>query len=78
MLIFDFFATFVGKMRVATTRAPNYLGPTNPIKKLAHWVDLLGQPLPPNHVFEVFWGEPPCPLIKERHYARVQNMYIMA
>ena len=32
-------------MGVATTRAPHGLGPPNPTNKLAHWVDLLGQPL---------------------------------
>ena len=37
---------------MATTRAPN---------ALAHRVDPLGQPLSvsQNHVFEIFWGEPP-------------------
>ena len=40
-----FWATFCGKMGVAITRAPNGLGPPNPTKKSAHWVDLLGQPL---------------------------------
>ena len=38
-------ATFGGKMDVATTRAPNGLGRPNPTEKLAHWVDLLRQPL---------------------------------
>ena len=44
-------------MGVATTRAPNSLGPPNPTKKLAHRVDLLGQPLSQNHVFEILRGE---------------------
>ena len=53
MLIFSFFwATFGGIM--GTTRAPNDLGPPNLTKKLAHWVDLFGQPLSRNHVFEIF------------------------
>ena len=39
--------------------APNGLGSPNPVKQLAHWVDLLGQPLSRNHVFEIFKGEPP-------------------
>ena len=40
-----FWATFAGKVGVATTRtsSPNVLGPPDPTKKLAHWVDLLGQ-----------------------------------
>ena len=42
-----FRATFGGKMGVAT----NCMGPPNLIKKLAHWVKLLGQPLSRNHVF---------------------------
>ena len=46
-------------MGVATTCAPNGLGPSNPTKKLAHWVDLLDQPLSRNHDFEIFRGEPP-------------------
>ena len=32
-------------MGVAATPAPKGLGPQNPTKKLAHLVDLLGQPL---------------------------------
>ena len=61
MLIFQlliFRATFGGKMGVSTTRAPNGLGPPNSTKKLAQWVDPLGQPLSRNHVFEIFRGEP--------------------
>ena len=57
MLIFDFWATFGGKMGVATMPAPDGLGSPNPIKKLAHWVDLFGQPLSSNYVFEIsIWG----------------------
>ena len=40
--IFNFSATFGGKMGVATTYALNGLGPPNSTKKLAHGVDLLG------------------------------------
>ena len=43
MLIFHFFifwATFGGKMGVATTRPPNGLGPPKPTKKLAYWANL--------------------------------------
>ena len=54
-----FWATYGGKMGVATTHAPNGLLPPNLTKKLAHWVDLLGQPLSGNLVFQMFWGEPP-------------------
>ena len=49
-------------MGVATTRAPNGLGPPNPTKKLAHWMDLLGQQLSRNRVFEIYRGEPPFEL----------------
>ena len=41
---------FWREMGVATTRAPNGLGPPD-------WVDLLGQLLPQNHVFEIFRPE---------------------
>ena len=34
-----------GKIGVAATLMPKGLGPQNPTKKLAHWVDLLDQPL---------------------------------
>ena len=37
--------------------APNGLGPPNPTKMLAPWVDLMGQPLSRNQVFEIFGGE---------------------
>ena len=49
-------------MGVATTAAPYGFWATNPTKKLAQWVYLLGQPLSRNHVFQNFSGEPP-PLI---------------
>ena len=45
-----FWATFGGKMGVANMCAPNGLGPPNPTKKLAHWMDLLGRLLSRNHV----------------------------
>ena len=54
-----FWATFGGKMGVATTRAPNGLWPPNPAKKLARWVDLMGPPLSQNYIFEIFIVEPP-------------------
>ena len=43
-----FWATFGGKIGVATTRAPDGLGLSNPTKKLAHWVEILGQLLSRN------------------------------
>ena len=47
---------------MATTAAPYGFWATNPTKKLAHWVYLLGQPLSRNRVFQNFSGEPPPPL----------------
>ena len=46
-------------MGVATTAAPYGFWATNPTKKLAHWVYLLGQPLSRIRVFQNFSGEPP-------------------
>ena len=51
-------------MGVATTAAPYGFWATNPTKKLAHWVYLLGQPLSRNRVFQNFSGEPPPPPLK--------------
>ena len=59
LLFFILGPLFGKKMGVATTRAPNVLGPRNPTKKLAHWVELLGQPLSRNEVLEISMGEPP-------------------
>ena len=39
-------------MGLAATLAPKGLGPQDPTKKLAHWVELLGQPLSQKNVFE--------------------------
>ena len=50
---------FGRKMGAATTAAPYGFWATNPTKKLAHWVYLLGQPLSRNRVFQNFSGEPP-------------------
>ena len=55
---------FGGKMGVAATVAPRGLGPQDPTKKLAHWVDLLGRPLSRKHLFEIFGPEPTLPLRK--------------
>ena len=55
-------------MGVATTAAPYGFWATNPTKKLAHWVYLLGQPLSRNRVFQNFSGEPPPPPpLKDSH-----------
>ena len=49
-------------MGVAATVAPKGLGPQDPTKKLAHWVDLLNQPLTRKLVFKNFGPESPHPL----------------
>ena len=49
-------------MSVAATVAPTGLGPQDPPKKLAQWVDLLGQLLSRKNVFEIFGPEPSPPL----------------
>ena len=54
-----FLATFDWKIGVATTHAPNDLESLNPAKKLAHWLNLLGQPLSRNHIFEISRVNPP-------------------
>ena len=48
--IVDFWASFGRKMGVATTCAPCGLGPPDPTKTLAYWVDHLGQLQSRNHV----------------------------
>ena len=45
------------------TLAPKDLGPQNSTKKLAHRVELLGQPLSQKNVLENVGPEPPSPLI---------------
>ena len=55
------FGIFGQKMGVAATLAPEGLGPQNPTKNLAHWVDILGQWLSRNHVFKISRHEPPHP-----------------
>ena len=49
---------------MAATVAPRGLGPQDPTKNLAHWVDLLGQLLSRKNVFEIFGSEPPLPPLK--------------
>ena len=46
-------------MDVAATLAPKGPGPQDPTKKLAHQVELLGQPLSQKKVFENLGPEPP-------------------
>ena len=46
-------------MGVAATLAPKGLGHKDPTKKLAHWVDLLGQLFSKNNVFKKLGPEPP-------------------
>ena len=59
VLIFNFcFFWRENKMGVAIRRAPYGLGPPNPTKLWAYWVELLDQPLSWNHVFEISSGEP--------------------
>ena len=48
---YTYWATFDGKMGMATISAPYGLGPSYLTKKLANWVELLGQLLSSNHVF---------------------------
>ena len=53
-------ATFCRKRSMGTAhqftmRTSYCLGPPNPIKNLAHWMGLLGQPLSRNHVFKIFY-----------------------
>ena len=53
-------------MSVAATQAPKGLGPQDPTKTLAHWVELLGQPLSHKKVFENLGPEPPP--LKKKYY----------
>ena len=73
MLTFHFWAAFGGKMGVATTHAPNSMGPPNPSKKSVHWVDLLDQPLSLNPVFEIFRPEPPPLIVKISNFENVHS-----
>ena len=54
---------FGGRMGVATTLAPKGLGPQNPTKNLAHWVDLMGRPISRKSVVRIFVPNP-TPLLK--------------
>ena len=55
-------------MGVATTLAPKLLGPQDSTKKLAHCVELFGQPLSQKNVFENLGPEPPLKNGLHRHY----------
>ena len=68
MLFFGKNHIFGGKMGVIATVAPKGLGPQVPTEKLAHWVDLLDQPLSRRLVFKKFGCEPPPLLI---HYNKI-------
>ena len=48
-------------MGVATTVAPKGLGPEDPTKNLAQWVDFLGPLLSRKRVFKIFGPETPPP-----------------
>ena len=50
---FDFSATLGGKTGLVTTRIHMGLGPQNPIKKLVHSEDFLGQPLSRKSVLKI-------------------------
>ena len=56
LMLFWKYLIFGGKMGVAATVAPKGLGPQDPTKKLAHWVDLLGKPLTLKLVFKKIYG----------------------
>ena len=57
-MIFTKRLSFGGEMGVAATLALKGLGPQDPTKKLAHRVELLGQPLSQKKVFENLGPEP--------------------
>ena len=61
LMLFERNHIFDGKMGMAALVAPRGLGPLDSTKKLAHQVDLLGQPLSRKNVFEIFGPEPPSP-----------------
>ena len=44
---------------MGATLAPKGLGPAKPDQKLAHWMDLLDQPLTQNRVFKNYRLDPP-------------------
>ena len=55
----DLLARFGGKTCIAFMRAPKGLEPQNSAKMLTHWVEILSQLLGRNHVFKLFWPQPP-------------------
>ena len=78
MLIFWFWFLnhFWRENDVSTTCTPYVLGPPNPAKKLANWVELLGQLL--SHImFSKFSFEPPfLSFCKKRQWNNLEHMYI--
>ena len=63
-------------MGAAITAAPYGCWATNPTKKLAHWVYLLGQPLSRNRVFQNFSGEPPSLYTRYPFVARALGLAV--
>ena len=59
---------------MATTAAPYGFWATNPTKKLAYWVYLLGQPLSRNRVFQNFSGEPPLNKITSGIFSEIYSV----
>ena len=49
---------FGGKMGVAATVAPKGLGPQDPTKNSAQWLDLLDRLSSRKHVFKIFGTDP--------------------
>ena len=64
-------------MGVAATLAPKGLGPQDPIKKLAHRVELLGKLLSQKNVFENLGPEPPSPLKCGRCSSILPNIAVL-
>ena len=67
---------FGGEMDVATTMAPKGLGPQDPTKKLAKWVELSGHSLSRKHVFRIFGPNPPPLLNKKNNGIILKRGYI--
>ena len=62
---FGKYPIFGEKMGVAAGVAPKGLGPQDPTKKLAYWVNLLGQQLTRKLIFQNFGPEPPLKKYKK-------------
>ena len=61
-------------MGVAATVPPKGLKPQDPTKKLAHRVNLFGQPLTRKLVFKNFGPEPPLTSLVISHYFRFSGI----